>query len=367
MLELLIIVMCLLLNGLLAGAEIAFVAVNRSFLRELVRKGHKRAQLLLQLRENPERTLSVVQIGITLVGALAGAVGGAGAEELLSPALEGSLGVGEATADTIAIGLVVLPLTYSTVVVGELVPKSLALRNSLPFALRAAPWLSLFDKIFGPIVTLFEWSTKQVLRLLGLLHYRRFAKARAAEPLQEAQGSEVGEIAVMLDSLSLPHRQYVMNLVNLERKSVRDIYLPWQHVVYVQPTQNVEEIESVILSSGHTRVPVVKGDEVIGVLNTKEFMALRGSGRDEWSPLVRPAIKLQARTPLLASLRLLQERRMHMALVYAEEKLLGIVTLEDILEEIVGELYDEDDDGTLRRILTTTPRTIGLTQPSQRP
>ncbi|MEW6248415.1 MAG: CNNM domain-containing protein [Nitrospirota bacterium] len=85
----------------------------------------------------------------------------------MSPTLEKSLGVGEATADTIAIGLVVLPLTYSTVVVGELVPKFLALRNSLGFALRTAPWLSLFDKIFGPIVTLFEWSTKQVLTLLA--------------------------------------------------------------------------------------------------------------------------------------------------------------------------------------------------------
>ena len=360
MLELLIIFVCLLLNALLAGAEIAFVAVNRPFLRGLVRQGHTKAQLLLQLREKPERTLSVVQIGITLVGALAGAVGGAGAEELLSPTLGKKLGVGEATADAIAIGFVVLPLTYATVVMGELVPKSLALRDSLHFALRAAPWLSLFDKIFGPIVTLFEWSTKQVLLLLSLMRFRKSIGARGAEPLHEAPEREGGDTTVVLDFLSSQHRQYVMNLVNLERKSARDIYLPWQHVVYVQPTQHVEEIEAVILSSGHTRVPVVKANEVIGVLNTKEFMALRGSRCDEWLPLVRPAIKLQASTPLLASLRLLQERRMHMAVVYAEQKLLGIVTLEDILEEIVGELYDEDDDGKLRRILGSTPRTIGL-------
>jgi putative hemolysin len=88
MFELLVIVICLLLNAVLAGAEIAFVAVNRPLLRQLVRQGDKKAKLLLQLRENPERTLSVMQVGITLVGALAGAVGGAGAEELLSPMLE---------------------------------------------------------------------------------------------------------------------------------------------------------------------------------------------------------------------------------------------------------------------------------------
>jgi len=360
MLELLIIFICLLLNAVLAGAEIAFVAVNRPFLRELVRQGDKKAQLLLQLRENPERTLSVVQVGITLVGALAGAVGGAGAEELLSPMLEASLSIGEATADAIAIGLVVLPLTYSTVVVGELVPKSFALKNALRFALRAAPWLSLFDKLFGPIVTLFEWSTKQVLALLSLVRFPKFTKASTQEPLQEPQGSDVGDVSVMLQSLSSQHRQYVLNLVNLERKSVKDIYLSWQHVVHVQQAQPVEQIEETILACGHTRIPVFKDQDVIGILNTKEFMALRGSGSDNWSSLVRPAIKLQVNTALLAGLRLLQEQRMHMAIVYAEHTLMGIVTLEDILEEIVGEIYDEDDDGRLRRILSITPRIIGL-------
>ncbi len=159
MLEGLIILICLLLNALLAGAEMAFVTVSRPTLRELVRQGHTEAKLLLGLRENPERTLSVVQVGITLIGALAAAVGGAGAEELLSPGIETSLGVGGNTADTIAIGLVVLPLTYLTVVIGELVPKTLALKNSLKFALRASPWLLMFDKVFGPVVTLLEWSS----------------------------------------------------------------------------------------------------------------------------------------------------------------------------------------------------------------
>lgn len=360
MLELLIIVCCLLLNGLLAAAEIAFVAVHRPFLRELARQGHTRAPLLLQLRENPERTLSVVQIGITLVGAIAGAVGGAGAEELLSPSLENRLGVSEATADTIAIGIVVLPLTYATVVVGELVPKSLALRNSLGFALRAARWLSLFDKLFGPIVTLFEWSTKQVLWLLGLLRLRKIGPA-ASEPPEET--GEAAESAITIQSLSAPHRQYVLNLVNLERRSLKEIYLPWNNVVRVRHDQPVEEVEAAILSSGHTRIPVVQEPDVIGILNTKEFMSLRKSGQDSWMSLIRPAVKLQATIRLITGLRMLQEQRMHMAVVYANNTLLGIVTLEDILEEIVGEIYDEDDDGRLRRLLSTTPRTMGIQQP----
>jgi putative hemolysin len=355
MLELLIMATCLLLNAVLAGAEIAFVAVNRPLLRQLVREGDKKAKLLLQLRENPERTLSVVQVGITLVGALAGAVGGAGAEELLSPMLETTFGVGEATADTIAIGLVVLPLTYFTVVVGELVPKSFALKNTMGFALRAAPWLSLIDRLFGPIVTLFEWSTKHMLSLLNLIRLPSFAGGPTPESPRE-QISDVGDESIALESLSSQHRQYVMNLVNLERKRMKDIVVLWKHVIHVQQDLPVEQVEDIVLASGHTRIPVSQGADVAGILNTKEFMVLRDAGRGNWSSLVRPAVKLQADTPLLAGLRLLQERRMLMAIVYAHQILLGIVTLEDILEEIVGEIYDEDDDGRLRRMLSATQR-----------
>jgi putative hemolysin len=353
MLEGLIILMCLLLNGLLAGAEMAFVTVSRPALRELVRQGHTRAKLLLRLRENPERTLSVVQVGITLVGALAGAVGGAGAEELLSPSIETKFGVGENTADTIAIGLVVLPLTYLTVVIGELVPKSLALKNALNLALLTAPWLLLFDKIFGPVVTLLEWSTKRLLQLLMLFRIRR-------QRHEKVDAGHAEDATVLLEDLSLQHRQYVLNLVGLERKTVGDIGLPWQNVVAIQLNQSLREVEEIILSSGHTRLPVVQNSDVVGILNTKEFMSLRAAGLDNWQSLIRPALKLQASTPLLTALRLLQEQHIHMGIIYARSTLWGIVTLEDILEEIVGDIYDEDDDGRLRRILRSNLRTIGL-------
>src|SRR4029078_6372852 len=126
MIELAVVVLCLLTNALIAGAEMAFVAVSRPSLRELVRQGQKRAEILLRLREHPERTLAVMHIGLTLVGALAGAVGGAGAEEQLSPLFE-KLGVSESTADTLAIAVVVIPLTYFPVVLGESIHRNHAL------------------------------------------------------------------------------------------------------------------------------------------------------------------------------------------------------------------------------------------------
>lgn len=223
MIEAAIIVLCLFVNALLSGAEMAFVAVSKPGLRELVRQGNRKAELLLRLREHPERTLSVIQIGITMVAALAGVVSGAGAEEGLSPTIEAWLGVSENAADTISIGIVVLPLTYFTVVVGELVPKTLALKHALGFALRAAPWLSLSDKLLGPLVTVLEWSTKQLLRLLTLWPKRD----------SNVGFKETVEDTVELGALSSQHRQYVLNLVDLERKRVHDIYLPWKHVIAV--------------------------------------------------------------------------------------------------------------------------------------
>ena len=345
--QIIIVVLCLLLNALIAGAEMAFVAVSRPSLRELVRQGHKKADVLLRLRERPERTLAVMQIGITLVAALAGVVGGAGAEEQLSPVLE-KLGLDENTADTVAIGLVVVPLTYLTVVIGELVPKTLALKHSLGFALAAAPWLSLFDRILGPLVTVFEWSTR------GLLVLFRLTGSQSGIRSEESQQG-----TVELGLLSSQHRQYVMNLVDLERKRVRDIFLPWKQVVTAQVRMSAHDIETTLLASGHTRLPVVDGETLVGILHAKEFFALRASGAEHWLSLVRPAVELQDSLPLLSGLRVLQDHHVHMGIVYSGQTRLGIVTLEDILEEVVGEIYDEDDDGALKAILTSSPKTKG--------
>lgn len=348
MIEIAIVVLCLLANALIAGVEMAFVAVNRPSLRELARQGQKKAEVLLRLRERPERTFAVMQIGITLVAALAGAVGGAGAEEQLSPLFE-KLGVNENTADTLAIGVVVIPLTYFTVVIGELIPKTLALRHSLTVGLAAAPWLSFFDRMLGPLVTVFEWSTKSFLALLRL----------TAGVQSGPRGEEAQQATVELGLLSSQHRQYVMNLVDLERKRVKDIYLPWQQVIKADVRLSAHEVETLLIASGHTRVPVLDGDTLVGVLNAKEFLALRATGSEHWLSLVRPAVELQDHLPLLSGLKMLQDRRVHMGIVYSQQTRLGIVTLEDILEEVVGEIYDEDDDGALKAILTASPKTRG--------
>ena len=339
MFELLIIVGCLLINSILAATEMAFVTVGKARLRELSKAGNKEAARILSLRENPERTLSVIQIGITLVGAIGAAVGGAGSEEVLDPFLRNQLGLNETTAEFVAISTVVIPITFLNVVIGELVPKTLALRDPTKIVLKTARWLILFEKILAPMITVFEWSTKNLLRT--------FFKKSKSEP-------ETAETTVELDQLSQQTRQYVLNLVGVEKKKIKDILLPWEQVAAIDTKLSCQEVETIVLTSGHTRLPALENNQVIGILNTKEFIALRKTEETHWRTLVRPLVQVQESDSLLKAFRQMQEKRSHLSIVFRGPIRIGIVTMEDILEEVLGEIYDEDDDGALRRILSAS-------------
>jgi putative hemolysin len=341
MVEILIIVICLILQAFFAAFEMAFVALTRSRLKDLVKAGNSTAVRLSKLRQNPERTLSALQIGFTLVGAIAAAVGGAQAYEKLSPRLIEQFHIQPITANVLAVILVVLPLTMVNVVFSELVPKSLALRSPLKIGLFSTRWLILLDRMFLPLVDIMEWTTKKILHVF-------FPRSRQDE-------SAVAD-TVELDQLSVQARQYVLNLVAIEKKRVRDVSLPWAQVDYTTNSDDILHVEQVVLRSGHTRLPVMEDGQCTGIINTKELLALVKAGSATWTQIVRPISKVQANDPLLKALRQMQEKRSHLSAVFEGHSLIGIVTMEDILEEVIGEVYDEDDDGTLRRIMTQRVR-----------
>ncbi len=346
--EWLIVAVCLFLNALLAAAEIAFVSITRSQVRELLKSGKKSAEILLELRENPERTLSVIQVGISLVGMLAAAVGGVEAAESFAPYLQTKFTMGENAAQAIALVVLVLPLTFLTVIFGELVPKTLALRNPQKIAMWSARWLDRMDRVFLPVIDLLEWSTKKILKVF-------FPKARIAAPTPTD--------TVELDQLSQQARQYILNLVGVEKKRVRDVMLPWGQVDHVLNDQPISEVEAIALRSGHTRLPVLSDNQLFGIVNTKELLALVKSGNDKWTHIVRPMSKVLEGDSLFKALRQMQEKRSHLSAVFLGSNLVGIVTMEDIIEEIIGEIYDEDDDGALRRILSSQGRMRGSGSP----
>jgi putative hemolysin len=347
MVELVVISACLLLNALLAAYEMAFISVSRPELRALSRSGNKYAKTLLHLRENPERTLSIIQVGITAVGAIAAAVGGAGASDNIEPFFSGRLGFGESAAELFSVILVVAPITYLSVVIGELVPKSLALRNPLKIVLAGARWIALADRVLAPIVQLLEWSTKKILST--------FFKGHGIKITDSTTGT------IEIDSLSPQHQKYIMNLVQIEQQRIKEIMVPWAQVNTVNSADQYDAITKVIVSSGHTRLPVTENSLVVGILHTKEFVALKEASNTEWKSILRAAVTIAPSDSALKVMRQLQEKRYHMAIVIDQNRQpLGIVTLEDILEEIVGDIYDEDDDGRIRNAIISKTRVKSL-------
>lgn len=335
--ELLIICICLLLNALFSSFEMAFVTVTRPGLRKAAKNGNKAAIQILSMRDNPERTLSIIQIGITLVGAIAAAIGGSGAAENLEPYLMNRYNISNLMASIISVILVVIPITYLSVVIGELVPKSLALRAPMKIVLSGAKIISIADKILSPVINVLEWSTKIILKTF-------FKKGKTT--LEQKSPT-----TVEIDELSPIHQSFVLNMVQIEKCKMKDIMVPWEEVNYVEFTATIAEVTQAVLRSGHTRLPVSSNDEILGVLHTKEFVALKESGETNWQAIIRPVLKALPTDSALGTIRLMQEKRSHMTIVFSPQgQRLGIVTLEDILEEIVGDIYDEDDDGKVRKL-----------------
>lgn len=338
MIELVLMGVCIALNALLALTEMAFVSVSRMQLRRLATEGNRRAQRVLKLRDNPERTLSILQVGITLVGAVAAAAGGASIEDIISPILEHKYGLSENIAEVLGIVFIVIPLTYLSVVVGELVPKALALRNPLRIVLGVSKWLAIADRFLTPLISVLEWSTKKILVIFM--------------PRTSLQYQTSEEESLPIDHLATPHRQYVLNIVNLDKKRIKDIFIPLKQVTFITSDLSATQVTSILLESGYTRLPIMEKGQIIGFLHSKEFLAFRAKGLDDWLTTARPALTITTQDTLFKALRLMQDNKSHMLVVYERNQQLGIVTLEDIFEEIVGDIYDEDEDDSFKRLLS---------------
>ena len=342
MTELLVIVACVALNAGLAAVEAAFISVSKAELRAQGRADTPSVKRLLHLRERPERSLSAIQVGITLVGIVSGAVGGARAQEFVSPFLQSLFDLGPGTAKTVAIAIVAVPLMFVTVVLGELVPKAFALRHPEYIALAGARWLVLLERIFLPVVGLLAWATRAVV---AVIPRRPFVPTGI-----EAPAAKVG---------LQPH--YALNLLELAQRRARDAMVPWSAAASADASMTPQAIAEIALASRHTRLPVLQDGEVIGLLHTKELLAFLAAGEVDWRALVRPIVSVGPDDPLLGVLRLLQGRRSHLAIVLSGDRTpLGLVTLEDIFEEVLGDLYDEDDDQAVIQLLAARGKVRGL-------
>ncbi|MEP9412230.1 MAG: HlyC/CorC family transporter [Candidatus Brocadia sp.] len=346
-----IIIILLLFNGLFSCIEMAFASSNVPFLRDMASKGNVAAKKFITLRMRPDRTFAVIQIGITLIGTLSAAVGGVEVKESVLPYLNKLLGVSGMTAEIIGIALFVIPFTFFTVVIGELVPKAIAIRYPEEVSLASCHILTILTIIATPVVHILEQSTLKFLSLIGIRHI----------PSPEEGVSELS-----LKSLHPFHRDYILNLFALRFKKVSEAMLPFSKVVAIRSSMSKEEILKVIIDCGHTRLPVLLDEaepQVIGILHTKEFVAMMNT-KIEFSlaNLLRKPYFVDENESILRILKNFQGNRIHMAIVRQGTQTIGIITLEDILEEVVGEIYDEDDDEIVKKIWRRESTQEGIRQ-----
>lgn len=340
--EIAVLVALVLANGLLAGAEIAVVAMRQSRIEELIERGNRAARIVGRLRRRPERFFATVQIGITIFGVTAGAFGGARFGEDLA-ALFARWEPLAPYAQSLAYVLVVALITYLSLILGELVPKSLALRAAEQYALVIAAPLSLLEVIAAPAVWFLTTSSNAVLRLFG--DRTDFLETKVS--LEEVRrmvddASEKGSLDPEVGILA-------GRALDFSELSAHDVMVHRRFVQAIPIDADEQAIRGIFLESGHRRYPIYDGaiDNFVGYVSSRDVVQSLWNGEPANArDLLRDALLVPETIPAADLLARMQAERQHLVVVVDEHGgFSGIVTLEDLLEELVGEI--ESEHGTL--------------------
>ena len=330
----------ILLNGLFALSEMAMVSVRRARLMVLQRKGTPGAAAALALSEDSQRFLPAVQVGMTLVGILTGTFGGARLAVRLEPVLAASP-VLEPFASELALLIVVLATTFLTLVLGELVPKQLALRQPEAIAARIARPLGALSRGAAPLIWVLGASTSLVLRLFG--HHRAASHAVTEEELKAvlAEGAQVGV-------LETGEREMIERLLRLADKPVRALMTPRNEIAFIDRTDPRRDIVQALRETRHNRLIVSDGsvDNVVGVVQMKDLLdQMLAGGELSVSAVLRQPMVVPDTTSALDALERLKADPLGLALVMDEYgSFEGVVTAADVLEAIVGDANDTQPD-----------------------
>jgi putative hemolysin len=338
-LQIAIIVLLILLNGLFAMAETALVSSRKARLRQRAEEGNKGARTALELADSPNRFLSTVQIGISLIGVLAGAFGGATIAEPLAGALR-VVPVLAPYAVPIAFGIVVVGITYLSLILGELVPKRLALNGAEVVASRVAGPMRLLSMITSPVVWFLSFSTETVL---GLLRVRPPAESPVTEQEVEILMEEGARAGVFEDE----ERDLVRSALQLDDRPVRELMTPRPKVVWLDADDPPEEIRRLVAESRNSYFPVARGDldDLLGIASVKDAWTRQASGQSaDLLGSLRPSPFVPEGAPATDALEAFKRSSLPLALVIDERgHIEGLITLSDVLEALVGDVPDEDE------------------------
>lgn len=336
----------LVFNALLAAYEMALASVSRTKLSILVQGKRSGAEQALYMKDHMEGSLAVVQIGITLVGAVAAASGGAGADEMFSPVLQEYLSISKRVADVLAVALVVVPLSFITIVFAELTPKTFAIKNKELVVLQFSPLMRVLYAVLSPIVKIMEALVRTCTK-------KTFTKTPDPKEAQKAAMADLRTAAAIASSSRLfgkAEEKIVLSSAMFCIRKIREIQVPLEQVYMLDADDSIANTFVKAHLDMHTRFPVraVPDDpqNIIGYLNFKDiFLSTKTSGGTPATArsIVRPILRLEADTIISAALEKMMKNKQHISLVTEGNKITGILTLEDIFEEMVGEIEDEYD------------------------
>jgi putative hemolysin len=340
-LEIILLLFLILLNGLFAMSEFAVVSARKSWLQPLAENGNERARTALELAEHPDRFLATIQIGITLIGTLAGAIGGATLARQLADWIA-DLPLLAPYADAIAFTLVVLALTFLTLVLGELVPKQLALHSPERLAIMLAGPMRILAKAASPLVRVLAGSSNLIVRLLGV-------RPGAEPPVTEDEIKVLIEQGTQAGVFEEAEQEMVEGVFRMGGQRVGALMTPRPDIDWIDLDEPPSVLHDQIINSHRTRFPVAQGelDNVLGILHTKDLLA-------QGFTCEPPDLRKLLRTPLfipesaeaLQALEQFKETGEHYALVTDEfGSIAGVITSTDILEAIVGDLPAKGEPG----------------------
>ena len=351
-LEALLILALIFANGFFAAAEIAMIATRKSRIDALLEKGVKSAAAVARLKNDPDRFLATVQIGVTVVSSLASAIGGAAAISYLKLQIAVlSLPLAARWAEAIALLIVVLPISYLSLVLGELVPKSLALRYSEQIACFVARPIEFLARVSALFVKALTASSNFVLKIFG------------GNDNESASFISVDEIKSLIREgaakgiFNETERELIHSVFEFTDTAVKAVMVPRTEIHAIEVHASLAEVAKSFVDSGFSRIPVYEGDldKVIGILYNKDvFKALQEKSDFRIRDHLHPAFFVPSTLPISELLKQLQRRHLAMALVVNEfGEVEGLATLEDLVEEIVGEIrdeYDREERGPVERL-----------------
>lgn len=339
--DLILIIIFILLNGFFAASEIAVVTIRRTRIKQLLEEGRKNASVLKRLREEPDKFLATIQIGVTLAVALASVISGALAFEVLKPLIEKiPIHFISASSTAISIGIAAIIITYFSIVFGELIPKTIAFSHPETVGLFVSPVIDKFSKLTTILVKILTMSTNILLKPFGKKAFQRRSYISEEEiKLLLEEGREKGIFEA--DEKALIH-----SVFEFTDMSAKEVMVPATQMVTISLGMTAEEIKNTITEEQFSRYPVIGKDmnDIRGILYAKDFLNSLAKGSVDVRKIIKPPYFIPETMKISNLLKEMQKKRIHMALVIDEYGgVSGLVTMEDLLEEIVGEIRDEYD------------------------